>query len=45
MPKTMEWRKNLLEVIERFWGSVPQTIVDCIDAAYVAGLDDGEEEK
>jgi hypothetical protein len=44
-PKKLEWRDNLHKIILALmkWEIIPQIIINAIDAAYVAGLDDGKE--
>ena len=41
-PTKLEWRKNLHDLVKLGSGEhdIPQYIIDAIDAAYVAGLDD-----
>lgn len=35
----MEWRENLHKLVRRSLGDVPMMIVEIIDAAYIAGMD------
>lgn len=40
--KNLEWRENILDNIVKDHGFLPGYIINAIDAAYVAGLDDKE---
>lgn len=35
----MEWRDNLHKTIRHFLKDLPLIVVDCLDAAYLAGLE------
>lgn len=36
----MEWRDNLHKFVKRVIGDLPAVVIDAIDAAYVAGMDE-----